>query len=107
LAATDTLDWLTPLAERGPVPGLRRPLTIELSVPKTADGDLTFTATFAPAAGQGEGDADRVELTAVPAVAEALASGELSPNVAWMSGRLKASGPTGPLLAVLALAEAA
>lgn len=101
------LDWLTPLAERGPVPGLQRPLTATLVVPKTAEGDLRFTARFDPAPeGSSDGDPDEVELTAVPKVAAQLGSGELSPNVAWMSGRLKAAGPTGPLLAVLAAADA-
>jgi hypothetical protein len=104
------LDWLTPLAEPGPVPGLHVPLTVRYVVPKTADGDRTIEVSFAPETdgGVGEGAADDaavVELTATPAVADQLVSGELAPNVAWMSGRLKASGPTGPLLAVLAHAE--
>lgn len=107
MAAAEALDWLTPLSDRGPVPGLVRPLVITLSVPKTPDGDLGFTATFAPGGEDGSGgEADEVELTATLAVAEALAAGDVSPNVAWMSGRLKASGPTGPLLAVLAVADA-
>lgn len=110
-AGTADLDWLTPLAEPGPVPGLRAPLTVRYVVPKTADGDRTIEVTFAPETddgGVGEGAADDaavVELTATPAVADQIASGALSPNVAWMSGRLKASGPTGPLLALLAHAE--
>ncbi len=105
------LDWTAPLAQRGAVPGLTRPLTIIYTVPKTSEGDLRFVTTFeAPDAAEGGGSADgaepdEVELTAVPAVAEALRSGAITPNVAWMSGRLKAAGPTGPLLAVLALAD--
>jgi putative sterol carrier protein len=102
----NALDWLTPLADRGPVPGLERPLAVTLAVPKTAEGDLAFTATFEAEGAEG-GDADEVELTAAPAVADALAAGTITPNVAWMSGRLKAAGPTGPLLAVLAVADAA
>ena len=109
MADTEALDWITPLAARGPVPGLARPLRLSYVVPKTADGDLSFSATFEPADGDGGGDgdeADEVELTAVPKVADLLASGASRPNVAWMSGKLKvASGPTGPLLAVLALAD--
>lgn len=100
-------DWLTPLADRGPVPGLERPLAVTFVVAKTADGDLRFTATFGAGSGADEGAADEVELTAVPAVAEDLASGVVTPNVAWMSGRLKAAGPTGPLLALLAMADSA
>ena len=103
------LDWLTPLAESGPVPGLRRPLAITLVVPKTAEGDLRFAASFEPEPGASSPDGvpDEVELSAVLKVATLLGSGELSPNVAWMSGRLKAAGPTGPLLAVLAAADTA
>lgn len=106
MGAEETLDWLTPLAAQGPVPGLRRPLALTLSVPKTPDGDLRFTATFDPVDGA-DGETDEVELTATLAVARSVASAEVSPNVAWMSGRLKAAGPTGPLLAVLARADAA
>src|SRR5690606_3105503 len=75
------LDWTAPLAERGAVPGLTRPLTIIYTVPKTSEGDLRFVTTFeAPDAAEGGGSADgaepdEVELTAVPAVAEALRSG--------------------------------
>lgn len=96
------LDWLTPVAARGPVPGLARPLEVAWTVPKAPGGDVAVTVRFEPAAGAPGDEADVVELTATAAVAARLAAGELTPNVAWMSGKLKASGPTGPLLALLA-----
>lgn len=108
------LDWVTPLADRGPVAGLRRPLVVAWSVPKAPGGDGAVTVRFEPAvapdhtAGDGAGDeVDEVELTATAAVAGRLVAGELTPNAAWMSGKLKAAGPTGPLLALLAHAQRA
>lgn len=101
------VDWLGPLAARGPVPGLAVPLTVSWLVQKGPDGDVRLEAVFAPDPAGANGDPVEVELTSTHAVALALASGETSPNVAWMRGRLKAAGPTGPLLAVLAHAEAA
>lgn len=107
------LDWLTPVQARGPVPGLTRPLEVAWSVPKAPGGDVAVTVRFEPlaAAAAGGGAAggpdgpDVVELTATAAVAGRLVAGELTPNAAWMSGKLKASGPTGPLLALLAHAQ--
>ena len=113
------LDWVTPLADRGPVAGLRRPLVVAWSVPKAPGGDGAVTVRFEPAApadtvGGGAGDqvdelgeVDEVELTATAAVAGRLVAGEVTPNAAWMSGKLKAAGPTGPLLALLAHAQRA
>jgi hypothetical protein len=104
---TAALDWLTPLRERGPVRGLTRPLQVSWSVPKAPGGAAAVTVRFEPAPGStGTGDgADEVELSATAAVAGRLVAGELTPNVAWMSGQLKAAGPTGPLLALLAHAQ--
>lgn len=108
-AETVDLDWLTPLAGRGSVVGLARPLLVELLVQKTPDGDQRFAVTFDAADGEAfsadDDSAEPVELIATYPNALAIASGELNPNVAWMSGRLKSTGPTGPWLAVLALAE--
>jgi hypothetical protein len=118
---TAALDWLTPLREQGPVRGLTRPLQVSWSVPKAPGGEGAVTVRFEPAPGstgsaggdaRGGGDAtgagdgvDEVELSATAAVAGRLVAGELTPNVAWMSGQLKAAGPTGPLLALLAHAQ--
>ncbi len=107
------LDWVTPLAGLGPVWGLRRPLEVTWSVPKAPDGPVAVTVRFEPSpsaggdeAGRSE-DVDVVELSSTAAEAARLVSGELDANVAWMSGRLKAAGPTGPLLALLAHAARA
>ena len=55
------------------------------------------------AGGASDGAAEPdVSLTTPYAEALAIARGELHPNVAFMRGRTKTSGPTGPLLAVLA-----
>lgn len=108
MADPTDLDWLTPLADRGPVPGLRTRLTITWLVQKGPDGDLRVSASFEPDPTHAtDGEPAEVELTCPHPIAVQLASGEVTPNVAWMSGRLKASGPTGPLLAVLAEADAA
>lgn len=100
-------DWLGPIAERGPVPGLDRPLEVAWSVIKPPGGPVAATVRFEPVGPSAESgnDADVVELSASPADSVRLVIGEVTPNVAWMSGRLKASGPTGPLLALLAHAE--
>lgn len=105
-----SLDWVTPLVAQGPVAGLRRPLVVAWSVPKAPGGDGAVTVRFEPADVDGAGavdDVDEVELTATAVVAGRLVAGELTPNAAWMSGKLKAAGPTGPLLALLAHAQRA
>ncbi len=107
MADPTDLDWLEPLAERGPVPGLRTRLTVTWLVQKSPEGDLRFTSAFEPEpSATSGGEPAEVELTCPYPIAVQISSGELTPNVAWMSGRLKASGPTGPLLSVLALADA-
>ena len=59
--------------------------TVEKLLADATEGDLTFTCAFADGL--------------------ALARGEVSPNVAYMRGRLKATGDTGLLLRVLAACE--
>ncbi len=99
-------DWLAPLVEAGPIPGLARPLDVVWSVPKTSGGEAAKVHLMASTDQEptANGEPDVVELSATASVARALAAGELSPNTAWMTGRLKASGPTGPLLALLSRA---
>jgi hypothetical protein len=52
--------------------------------------------------GAGPADAAELSLTLPWADAVAVARGELDVNAAYMQGRLKTDGPTGPLLALLA-----
>jgi hypothetical protein len=62
----------------------------------SADGEVE------PVAGDGEAD---LTLTCAFVDGLSMARGELSPNVAYMRGRLKAAGHTGLLLQVLAACE--
>ena len=59
------------------------------------DGEVVIDVPGGPA------DAD-LTLTAPQALARAIAAGEVDPNTAFMQGKLKVTGPTGPLLALLA-----
>ena len=62
-------------------------------------GHLSVAPADADAAA---GDDPEVTLTTPHTDALAIARGELDANVAFMRGRSKTTGPTGPLLAVLA-----
>lgn len=72
-------------------------------------GEVRVQATFADGAlvslAPGTDPDVVITLTTPYADAASMASGELSPNVAFMRGRSKTTGPTGPLLDVLALVD--
>ena len=69
------------------------------------DGEVRYTAIAADGAVTYlPGTADDVDVTLTDTAANALAivRGELDPNAAFMRGRTKVAGATGPLLALLA-----
>ena len=61
------------------------------------DGDVAVPVPGAPTDGE-----VLLTLTTPSAEAAAVAAGRLDPNTAYMQGRLKVTGPTGPLLDLLA-----
>lgn len=74
------------------------------------DGEIRFTAVVADGSVAylpGLADDVEVTLTDTAANARAMASGELDPNAAFMRGRTKVAGATGPLLALLAATRSA
>ncbi|CAN5686246.1 hypothetical protein BH10ACT1_BH10ACT1_01790 [soil metagenome] len=86
------------------VPGLA--VTIQQVVPGAPDGEVRFVAVVADgrlaSATLGVDAEAELTLTTKFPEAKALAAGELDANVAFMRGRIKVAGPTGPLLRLLA-----
>jgi len=86
------------------VPGLA--LTVQQVVPGAPDGEVKYVAVvadgrLASATLGTDAEADLTLTTTYPE-AKAVAAGELDANAAFMRGRIKVAGPTGPLLQLLA-----
>ena len=73
------------------------------------DGDVTYVTTVVDGAitANALGPADAPDATLAVPYAEglAMADGDLDPNAAYMQGRIKTTGATGPLLAVLSVLQ--
>jgi len=73
------------------------------------EGDVTYVTTVADGAitAVTVGPADEPDATLAVPYAEglAMADGDLDPNAAYMQGRIKTTGATGPLLAVLSVLQ--
>ena len=71
------------------------------------DGDVTYVTTVVDGQLVPSDPAREPDATLAVPYAEglAMASGELDPNAAYMQGRIKTTGATGPLLAVLSVLQ--
>lgn len=87
-------------------PGDTPTVTVLHVVAGGPDGEIRYVTSLVDGAlevlGADAGAEPDVTLTTPHAEALAISRGELHPNVAFMRGRTKTTGPTGPLLAVLA-----
>jgi hypothetical protein len=101
-------EWLQHVAAeagaRPPIPGANG--TVSLAITGKRGGEVSYHWSYRdgiPGEGGvgGVADADLV-LTIARGDAEAVASGEVEPSVAYMRGRLKATGSGGLLLGLLA-----
>ncbi|MEO6629943.1 MAG: SCP2 sterol-binding domain-containing protein, partial [Aquihabitans sp.] len=83
---------------------------VEFVVPKGPGGEVRWVGAFENgslvSATMGAGPDADVSLTTVYPDAVAVLRGELDLNTAFMQGRMKVAGPTGPLLALIAQAQA-
>lgn len=81
--------------------------TVEHVVPGAPDGEVRYVLSYVDgriaAATLGADPDAEVSMTVKYPDAVKLLTGELDANAQFMAGRTKVTGPTGPLLAVLAL----
>ncbi len=86
-------------------------LGLQLVVPGGPDGEIKVAATVTDGrlvrGTVGADAAADLTLTVKHADAVALLTAALDPNAAFMQGKIKVAGPTGPLLELLALAQTA
>jgi hypothetical protein len=97
-------EWITALEGTGAAPGPSA--TVQVVVGGTPAGDVKFHLAVVDgvvtAASPGNNSKADVSLTIPHAEAQAILSGELDPNVAFMRGRMKTAGDPGLLLDLLA-----
>jgi SCP-2 sterol transfer family len=108
MSAFPSPEWFAELSGRGCAPGPS--LAVQLLVTGGPGGDfqayLRFDDGVVAEAALGTAPAAEVTLTAPVPDADAMASGELDPSVAFMQGRMKTAGDPGLLLELLAHVQA-
>lgn len=100
-------EWIAALEGTGAAPGPSA--TVQVVVGGTPNGDVKFHLAVVDgvvvAAAPGNDPKAEVSLTVPHPEAQAMLTGELDPNVAFMRGRMKTAGDPGLLLDLLSTTE--